>query len=120
MLTKQFFKLATENIGNSFIFGTTTKFLSHAIKKDYSLRIPDDYDLRSCLRTGSTFAKHALVYSLNVCVLEKIGLPSMMLHLSATFLTAFQLALRNGVSYASRTATISSITSFLKSIVFKK
>lgn len=119
MMTKQFIKLATENIGSSFLFGTTTKLLTSTLKNN-KLRMPDAYDIRACIKTGGEFAKHALIYSMNIFVLDKIGVPSVICHLSATFLTAFQLALRNGVNYAGKTATINSITAFLKSLIFRK
>lgn len=119
MLTKGFLKLASENIASSFLFGSTTKLLSSSIK-GYKLRMPDAYDIRACIKTGGEFAKHAIFYSLNILVLDKVGLPSVLLHLSATFLTAFQLALRNGVNYAGKTATINSITTFLKSLILKR
>ncbi|EOB14945.1 hypothetical protein NBO_11g0018 [Nosema bombycis CQ1] len=113
LLSKNFTKLTTENIGNLFLFGFGSKFLSKIIKKKYSL-----YDLRSCIRTGGEFAKHSLIYSLNLLTLSKLGITPFLLPISSTFLTGFLLGLKNGMNYASRSAIINSSSFIMKALVF--
>lgn len=109
MKYNQFIINSLENMGSSFLFGTSTKLL---------FKSPDLYSIRESIKSGIYMTKYSLVNSLNIFILNKLGIDGIFLSISSVFLTSFYFGMRNGVEYARREGINSVISNLIKRILY--
>lgn len=106
-----YFSSTFENIGSSFIFGTSTKLVYKAFSKNINL-----YTIKESFQNGCEMAKYTLIFSCFYKILNFLGLKGWLLNIFSVYLTNFYVGLRNGVKYARSNGLNGVITSIIKSV----